>query len=218
MKKSLYVALIATQTYAFADSLTGFYFGGSAGTEGRSTQFNDKTATAHNEYNKYKVGQTFGLHTGYGKLLQENFYLGGELYLYATTKHKSTKTVNQNLATENRVDYKRGVVFGLTPKIGHVFSEKTMAYAKLGVELSKDTASYINGTNGEKLANISKIVPAFAPGFGLEHHFCNKLVGGIEYSYSIGKKINKKFTNDAARTLEAQRKSHHVMFRLSYKI
>jgi len=209
---------MATQTYAFTDALTGFYVGGSAGTEGRSTQFNDKNAGANNEYNKYKVGQAFGLHTGYGKLLQENFYLGGEVYLYATPKHKATKTINQNLATADRVEYKRGVVFGITPKLGHVFSEKTMAYAKLGIEFSKDTASYINGINGEKLANVSKTVPAFAPGFGLEHHFDNKLIGGIEYSYSISKKFNKVFANDTARTLEAQRKSHHVMFRLSYKI
>jgi opacity protein-like surface antigen len=218
MKKGLYFALIATQTYAFADSLTGFYIGGNVGTEGRSTQFNDKGAAAHNEYNKYNVGKAFGLHTGYGKLLHESFYLGGEIYLYATTKHKSTKTLNQNLATENRVEYKRGVVFGITPKIGHVFSENAMAYGKLGIEFSKDTTNFINGVNDEKLANISKIVPAFAPGFGLEHHFSNKIIGGIEYSYSIGKKISKLFNNDPARTLEVQRKSHHVMFRLSYKI
>jgi len=31
MKKSLYIALMATQTYAFTDALTGFYVGGSAG-------------------------------------------------------------------------------------------------------------------------------------------------------------------------------------------
>lgn len=88
--------------------------------------------------------------------------------LYATTKHKAIKTVNQNLATENRVKYKRSVVFGITPKLGRVFSEKTLGYAKLGIEFSKDTAIYVNSVSGAKLANGSKTVPAFALGFGLD--------------------------------------------------
>lgn len=154
----------------------------------------------------------FGVFAGYGRLMTKSFYLGGELYIYGTTANKSEKLVDQN-SSALQVKYDRGAVFGCAVRLGHVLDVNTLAYAKLGAELSKDTATLVN--NGNTLVKISQAIPAFAPGFGFEHKF-NRIIGGIEYSYSIGRKVGKKYANDASK-LNVQRKSHNVTFRVAYQ-
>lgn len=214
MKKILFTALITSQLVCAdkAPSFTGFYAGGNIGTEARVTQYNILSGSANNQYNKNRVGLAFGVFGGYGQLMTKSFYLGGELYIYGTSTNKSENLIDQNSSAQ-QVKYERGAVFGCAVRLGHILDINTLAYAKLGAELSKDTATYTN--NGNTLVKVSQTIPAFAPGFGFEHKF-NRIIGGIEYSYSIGRKTGKKYANDASK-LNVQRKSHNVTFRIAYR-
>lgn len=86
----------------------------------------------------------------------------------------------------------------------------------MGFECSRDKVTLIDVSRNNDLAKKSKAVLSFNPGFGFERAIHN-WIGGIEYSYSIGQKFSAAEMNaNAGRTLDAQRRSHQVMFRFSY--
>ena len=215
MKKILF-GFIALQALSAAttQSFTGFYAGGTLGTEARGTQYDFVSSGSKLQYNKNKVGAAFGIFSGYGRLINHSFYLGGEISIYGTTANQAKNLVDQYSATDVRVKYDRGAVFGIAVRLGHVLDENTLVYAKLGKELSKDTIN-VTDPSGAKTVKIAKIISAFAPGFGFEHKF-GRIIGGIQYSYSIGRKAGKTVDKGSAK-LNVQRKSHQVMFRASYQ-
>lgn len=199
MNKTLSAAALFAATCGLnAEGLNGFSVGGFVGTEARVKSI----STNNNEsFDKYRVGHLFGLYGRYGRVLSNHLYLGGELYTFLTTKNGF-----ESLDLSTKLKYKRGYVFGITPVIGHVFGEDSMAYAKLGIESSDDVAEFVTANSR---AYVKKTVISFAPGFGFEHKFGKHFVAGVDYTYSISQKLKVS-------TYTIQRRSHQVMFRFGY--
>ncbi|CAO5675991.1 MAG: hypothetical protein HEEMFOPI_01138 [Holosporales bacterium] len=191
-------ALFAATCGLNAEGLNGFSVGGFVGTEARV-----KSVAVNNggSCDKYRIGHLFGLYGRYGRVLSNHLYLGGEFYTFLTTKNGF-----ENLDSLTKLKYKRGYVFGITPVVGHVFGEDSMAYAKLGIESSEDVAEFVTQFSR---TYVKKTVLSFAPGFGFEHKFGKHFVAGVDYTYSIGGKLK-------VLTTTMQRRSHQVMFRFGY--
>ena len=134
--------------------------------------------------------------------------------------------VNGRLYTK----YERGVVFGLTPRIGAVIGSTHLLYVKLGMEYSNDKMiscwKFIDNGNpaeGQKPIDVvRKNQIVFVPGIGYERAF-GKLLARIEYGYNFGAKIQspalvKEEFTDSHRSRAAVKYSSHILkIGLAYK-
>ncbi len=235
-------ALAVTQAAQAAPaSFNGFYVGGQLGWTQRKDTTNipaiQDTITGvpggnvvirNAALNKAKKanGLTYGIYSGYGQN-NNGFYWGGEFSIEHTTANKNTTYAQEPTATQgaNTVKgsfninskYERGVVFGITPRIGAVIANENLIYAKLGLEFSRDKAT-IGHTDvmfaGNKLQSAStstksKNQVVLVPRFGYERAFGNVLARA-EYGYNVGGKIKSK-------DVSVKYTAHVVKFGLAYK-
>ena len=240
-------ALAATQAAQAAPaSFNGFYVGGQLGW----TQRNDKTSTpgvdttdsgtrfqqgASNKTKKAN-GLTYGLYTGYGHN-NNGFYFGGEFSIEGDSASKNVSNAVAPTATRAGVvttgtgklntKYERGIVFGITPRIGAVIANENLIYAKLGLEFSRDKvkASYdasgqVAGGSYSKSgkATASKNQFVFVPGIGYERAFGNVLARA-EYGYNLGGKITTgNLISDVSSAATVKYTAHVVKFGLAIKL
>lgn len=209
---------IIVSTFALASAISaapynGFYAGVSAGSEARVTQYNDQNNSQNNEYIKYNVNMIGSMYVGYLKELHNSLCLGGEFSLTLPASNKEFKLYDQLSAQSAKVKYKRSLGFKFAPRIGHIINKTNFLYATLGFEGSKDSVTYKDST-GNIRTSKSFNAWSFNPGFGFEHTM-NKWILGMEYVYSIGKKASFSQVN-TSNTLQIQRRSHQLMFRLAY--
>lgn len=181
-------------------SFNGFYVGGQLGLTQRNHKVNTDDSLPKNtrdvlSKNRKVNGMTYGLYTGYGQN-NNGFYWGGEFGIEHSTANKRLNcdheiTREMRDAREMSYTYRRGVVFSLTPRLGAVIATDHLIYAKLGMELSRDTARAVgNGVED----NQSKTNVVFVPGLGYEHAF-GKVLGRVEYGYNMGGKV--KYSDSA---------------------
>ena len=187
----------------------GAYVGGGAGFVRSKTQttvteavinFTNTTGIALNQ-KKISNGFLLNLYTGYGKVLRNSFYLGGEVLIIGDfTKRNVTlidtvDPINSNVSYAANTKYDHKLVISFAPRFGYIFSNN-LIYVKLGIETSRDkvTATYngVNRRTGVTLsssASASKTNIVFTPTLGYE-----KIRGHIifrgEYTYNPGKKIS----------------------------
>jgi Outer membrane protein beta-barrel domain len=205
-------ALAVTQVaQASSGSFNGFYLGAQLGWTQRNHKAdldNSWRQTARDALKKSKKanGMTYGLYTGYGQN-NNGFYWGGEFNLEHSTANKK---LNYEFEAPNaqkvqfKYTYDRGVVFGLAPRLGAVIDNNNLIYAKLGLEMSKDTVK-VEGSEKNK----SKTNVVFVPGFGYERAF-GHLLARVEYGYNMGGKVKY---SDATVKYSA----HVLKFGLAYK-
>ncbi len=116
-------------------------------------------------------GLQLSLYGGYGILVQQRFYVGGEA------------TVGYSTAKDKNVKFSQGVNVGLSGRVGPVFDDKYLAYFKLGV----------NGTN-YRWTPWAKSLNFFGfdagPGIGFEMMLGNRGTARIEFDYGIA--VGKK--------------------------
>ncbi|RZI45808.1 outer membrane protein [Candidatus Finniella inopinata] len=239
-------ALAAIQAAQAAPaSFNGYYLGGQLGW----TQRNDKTSIpgvdttdsgvrfqqgASNKTKKAN-GLTYGLYTGYGHN-NNGFYFGGEFSIEGDSASKNVSNGLAPTATAlgvvttgtGKIDtkYERGVVFGITPRLGAVIANENLIYAKLGLEFSRDKvkASYdasgrAAGTNYSRSGKVtaSKNQFVFVPGIGYERAFGN-LLARVEYGYNLGGKITTgNLINGVNSATTVKYTAHVVKFGLAHK-
>ncbi len=246
-------ALVTAQVaQANAGSFTGFYLGGNLGW----TQRNDKTnleaydvtegfppmRAEQNGLSKSNKanGLNYGLYGGYGQN-NNGFYWGAEFNIEHDTVNKGN--TNNNLEIKGNgvpmvnghgrlyTKYERGVVFGLTPRIGAVIGNANLFYVKLGMEYSHDKMiSYwrciMNGNTVEENTRRPDVVRkkqiVFVPGIGYERAF-GKLLARIEYGYNFGAKIqspgliNDGFSDNHRSKATVKYSAHILKLGLAYK-
>jgi opacity protein-like surface antigen len=209
---------VATLKGAHADSgsFNGFYLGGHVGGAQRPVKTDfpsiDWTVnvkdSAVNKTNKPK-GLTYGLYGGYGQT-RSDFYWGIELNLdHDTSRHKATHPIKAEkrgvetaqYPTKLHTQYQRGVVLGITPRLGAVIANDTLLYVKWGVEMSRDKVEAhhewvevnargcaVPGSGASKKVSASKTQTVFVPGIGCERAF-GKVLARLEYNYNLGAKV-----------------------------
>ncbi|MDP3371991.1 MAG: hypothetical protein Q8S21_03780 [Candidatus Paracaedibacteraceae bacterium] len=174
---------------------------------------------------KNTKGFIFKALAGYGKEIS-NFYLGVEVSFAKDTISRETIAliinVRSNRATENAV-YKRGIIFGFSPKFGYVF-DKNLVYFTAGFEISPDKVSITprvimnsqsyqrKPTEVTKKTNIS-----FTPGIGYERAI-NKFLVRLEYTYNLGSTIENKKSSSSLVFAKTCYRDNRFSFGLSYKL
>ena len=200
------LAATAFAANAASTSFNGAYLGAQAGLvmsktksvithEGTLVNITDNFANQTGALNKSSRGFLFGTYFGYGHNMN-GFYIGAEMSILGDT---SKRTLNTNftgsaLNTDTlniTTKFKRGLVFGVAPRLGFVFGEN-LIYVKPGIEISRDKASYSlteTGSHpGTDVGSKSKTNIVFTPAVGYERAF-GKMIFRAEYTYNAGKKI-----------------------------
>lgn len=230
---------------SYPRSFTGFYLGGNLGWTNRKDNTNfEKFRTEvplieQNGIDKSNKldGLNYGIYVGYGQN-NSGFYWGGEFTVENDTINK--RYTNNDLAiTEDGIpwagvngrlntQYKRGVVFGVSPRIGAVIANENLIYVKLGLEYSRDkvVADFNSYERGEPLGDpghstVSKNQFVFVPGVGYERAF-GKMLARFEYGYNFGGKITskplaKEMSGNYQSRATMKYSAHVIKFGLAYK-
>ncbi|MBY0280894.1 MAG: outer membrane beta-barrel protein [Alphaproteobacteria bacterium] len=227
MRKLTTALLIAASVTgaAFAEGNTassGFYLGANAGfaanlvkydyqnqgltaTSNSSVAANTNTASMQQitKMNN-KTAALFGVFAGYGMVVGQGAYFGGELFGGLDTTNVSPF---DDSASGKNVGYwkstlKRTNFYGLAARVGYMVTPSTLAYIRLAVEAGKWKASVIpnaatidtlgSGSNialDKQTVSKSKNSLSFAPGFGMEAYITKNMFIRAEYSYLFGPKI-----------------------------
>jgi opacity protein-like surface antigen len=227
MKKlslTLLGALVLTQAaQAAPGAFDGLYLGAQLGYTQRNhkiatgkTNLSKETQEALNKKKKAN-GVNFGFYTGYGQN-NNGFYWGGELNIEQSSannkeiNHDHEVTIPATLiAPERKVKkeaaytYERSIVFGLAPRLGAVIANDNLIYAKLGMEISRDTIKY----NTDSAYDKTKTNVVFVPGVGYERAF-GKILARVEYGYNLGGKVKDE-------NLTFKYSAHVIKAGLAYK-
>lgn len=219
------LATIATHTaLAGPDYFTGPYLGGNAGwiQGNKTTSFPIKTVDNH----KKNDHLNYGIYIGYGKKVND-FLVGCDVSISQERVNRETEydlvetasKPSSESSGELHSKYRRGLILGISPRMGVILANENLLYAKLGIEYSKDTAKAdyhltINGVDqSNQFTETSKRQIVFVPGIGFERSF-SRFLARIEYGFNFGEKIK---TSSANRPLTVGYTAHVVKAGLSYR-
>ncbi|MBY0280610.1 MAG: porin family protein [Alphaproteobacteria bacterium] len=207
MKKIL-LPLLAMTAMSTADAtpFNGFYLGAQAGIAKRitTTSLSNQTLTVNNstitevDYNKKNrsTGFVYGLMGGYGRNLS-GLYVGGEL---GVNFSQNNKTQTQSVLGTNgstysvKTQYKHGPALVFAPRVGAVFANSYLAYARLGLSVSRDQIQNYDVTTGNNFSSSKKTKLTFVPGVGVEKDFGNHMLLRLEYNYNTGSQLSADST------------------------
>lgn len=216
----LAAAALTTAAFAEGSAGTGFYLGASAGVANTNVKYSyvseqPKASGTTQNFNSQsgKMAGLFGAFAGYGMVVGQGAYVGGEVYGgFDTTKvtpydDSATNTVGLNPNGFHKTTVKRSNFYGLAARLGYMVTPSTLAYIRLGVEAGKWTAQVVpnqaavsasasanaatSAQTASALATVSKSKNSisFAPGLGLETYINKNLFIRAEYSYLFGPSI-----------------------------
>lgn len=214
----LAAAALTTAVSAEGGSNTGFYLGASAGVANTNVKYNfvsvNPAATGSTQnYNSTsgKMAGLFGVFAGYGMVVGQGAYVGGEVYGgFDTTKvtpYDDSATTAPN--GYHKTTVKRSSFYGLAARVGYMITPSTLAYIRLGVEAGKWTMQVVPNQASAAYANNYTTAPTsaqiaqesatvtksknsinFAPGLGFETYINKNLFVRAEYSYLFGPSIS----------------------------
>ena len=226
----------------------GFYLGGQVGGTQHQVQTDFPSITWTVNVKDSAVKRTnkthdwiYGLYAGYGRNLS-GFYCGVEVNIdHDTARSEASydiQTIKRGVVTGQYpttldTTYQRGVVFGLTPRLGVVIAQDHLIYVKCGIERSHDKAKAhhqwyevdargfrIEGTGASKTVSSSKTQYVFVPGIGYERAL-GRCLARIEYGYNPGATLKTQdlVTNAQTKQTPATVKysAHIVKFGLAYQ-
>ncbi|MCR4623751.1 MAG: outer membrane beta-barrel protein [Alphaproteobacteria bacterium] len=135
---------------------------------------------------------------GGGKVFSNNVYVGGEFLMDFAKSKKTEWEVANDQKLEGKIG---GYVPQLNLRLGYVFKNDVLAYAKLGCAWTKASVKPFrkNGDDWKEIEDkgMSKTNASFVLGLGAEKAFCKKFSAAIEADYNFGwKKKIAKFAND----------------------
>ena len=130
--------LAVTSTVALANDAP--YVGGSLGVNADTFKFKDE---ANDTTDVGGRGAIANLFAGYGATVNQNIYLGGEVFADLTSSEADAKSGTDSSKDSMKEKYGYGISF--IP--GIMLSDHTLAYGRLGLVRSRFELSESNGTN-----------------------------------------------------------------------
>ncbi|MBO7537596.1 MAG: outer membrane beta-barrel protein [Alphaproteobacteria bacterium] len=132
---------------------------------------------------------------GGGKVFSNNVYAGAEFLMDFTKNKKWDGEADGSFAGYNfnaKVNLKSGgFIPQINAKIGYVFRNDVLAYAKLGcawtkVSVDGTVSVQKSGVAVTESASASKTKASFVLGLGVEKAFCKKFSAAVEGDYNFG--------------------------------
>ncbi|MCR4555290.1 MAG: outer membrane beta-barrel protein [Alphaproteobacteria bacterium] len=180
------------QASAFNSIYAGLGIGGSFLKSGDVKYINKDLKEAKGNLKANRFIGSFVL--GAGKVFSNNVYVGGE-FLMDFTKNKKDgfEYININyrsLPLEKAEGKVGGYIPQLNLRLGYVFKNDVLAYAKLGCAWTK-TSFKLFEKSGDDWKEIdgsgeSKTKASFVLGLGAEKAFCKKFSAAVEADYNFG--------------------------------
>lgn len=209
-----YVGYFLCVSSVMAAPFSGFYAGAQTGWTHRVNQTNLSSITVSSATaNDFKQssrfnGINYGAFGGYGKNWN-SFYLGSEVGIEKDNASKESVYSVPGVGSVKTL-YKRGTVFGLSPRMGWLCNPNSLAYAKLGIETSRDRleSQAVTSTESVRMSGSYKTKTTLVPGFGFERNF-GKIIGRVEYDYNLGSKLRKQDGNDTIRFQQSGKYTAH---------
>lgn len=168
----LIMGVVATP--AFAESnFSGLYAGAQIGAAKTDRETRVVTPTARGSRSGDKTALTGGVFAGYGGMLSDSIYLGGEAAL-GGTGGKASRTTLAGIPTQT----KGGLNGSLSGRLGYVFGESNMIYGRLGVETQRTEFLQPNGRTAK--SNVSGALY----GIGYERTFGDGFSGRVELNHA----------------------------------
>lgn len=215
------LAAAAISGAAFAEGNTassGFYLGANAGVANTNVKYSFNSigtvaqggASAASWTNNFKsdngkMAGIFGIFAGYGMVVGQGAYFGGEVYGGLDSSKVSAYDDSASGASVGfwKSSIKRTNFYGLAARVGYMVTPSTLAYIRLAVEGGKWKADVLpnsatiaaSGTSAalqagsNKTFSKSKSAINFAPGLGLEAYITKNMFLRAEYSYLFGPSI-----------------------------
>lgn len=219
------LAAAAISGAAFAEGNTassGFYLGANAGVANTNVKYSFYNANGLAGGNGYgassyqqnfksdsgKMAGIFGTFAGYGMVVGQGAYFGGEAYVGLDSSKVATydDSASGSATGYFKSTVKRTNYYGLAARVGYMVTPSTLAYIRLAVEAGKWTAQVVpdsatitaiqnTQTPDQQAASNqtfskSKNALSFAPGLGLEAYITKNMFLRAEYSYLFGPKIS----------------------------
>lgn len=218
------LAAAAISGAAFAEgsaASNGFYLGANAGVANTNVKysFSNQNLSAGNGYSASayqqnfktdsgKMAGVFGIFAGYGMVVGQGAYFGGEVYGGLDTSKVTPydDSASGSAAGFFKATVKRTNFYGLAARVGYMVTPSTLAYIRLGIEggkwkadvipnaatitASQNTATPAQQAASNKTFSKSKNAISFAPGLGLEAYITKNMFLRAEYSYLFGPTIN----------------------------
>jgi opacity protein-like surface antigen len=202
---------------------SGFYLGANAGVANTNVKYSyaNTGVQASATYSAAQLQQNwkgdagkmagvFGAFAGYGVVVGQGAYFGGELFAgLDTTKVTPYDDSATGIAGGFfKTTVKRTNFYGLAARVGYMVTPSTLAYIRLGVEAGKWKADVLPNSGtitqqpasqastsaqqaaSNKTFSKSKNSISFAPGLGLEAYITKNMFLRAEYSYLFGPTIS----------------------------
>jgi len=167
------MAIATAASVSFAaetnDCFSGLYAGAGVKYTNSADKLNIKTDNLNVTVFAENPGFAGNLFLGYGRVLTNSFYLGGEAYGDVGYRKQAVSAKRNNADLTIKTKYQ----LGLMAKLGYVVTPQTLVYAGLGAENAKfDLAT-------EKYNKW-----AFAPSVGMDLALNSNLQVGARYTYA----------------------------------
>ena len=187
------VALISPS--AMADNFSGAYAGLQAGIAGaKVASTSDGSATNYGQMNM--IANLVG---GYGEVMNDSFYVGGEAAVGSGAGDK-------DLSKEDKTTYKGGQFFTLGGRLGWLITQKAMAFFSLAAGMEKQEVGNANATPPLKKSALGMVL---IPGIGTEVAMSDSLSFRLDAQYKVGRKVEARSTSGTLTTISA--KSNQVI-------
>lgn len=225
--------LIATtlMPLALQANFTGFYGGLHAGLQTGKAKINSNydatfgAVGAHHASRHSLEGFIGGLHLGYGKQFENNFYLGLELGgRFHGTQNGEDRVIradaNAPFGSTQKVSVKNQGSLDLSIKAGYVF-DRFLPYMKAGFEVSRYKADFGGVSNGLQSSSSSKTLKGFKAALGFDYKMTENWIFGFEYTHTFYNAFSTSQSNNvgANPTLHTVKpNSGSVLLKVGYKI
>jgi opacity protein-like surface antigen len=175
MFKKLLVAtaILTSSSVAFAGVP---YIGASIGVN--NTQYNAKVDDVGTTLNLGGRNPNFNIFGGYGAVVNQNIYVGGEVFANTTTGDTEAYTSGSGATT---LKYETRYTYGVSLIPGLMLSEHTMAYGRLGVVRGNFN---VKATTPVASSNDDDSVAGAQAGVGIQTNLIHNVDLRAEYVYS----------------------------------
>ncbi|WP_019593530.1 outer membrane protein [Thioalkalivibrio sp. ALM2T] len=167
--------LLASASAAHASPFHGAYVGGQLGWASYDTDYDEGDGDGISGISA--SGFTGGAMAGFGTVLDNGLYLGGEVDFQSEDADLTVRLEDAELGQDIKYSY------GLTGRIGHVVNDQVLFYGLAGYQYARTDTRL--SEDGDQLARFKDNINGGRLGLGVEYQMDNRMFLRAEYSYTF---------------------------------